>query len=88
MSATVIKIKQSEVTNTPPVDALANGELAYSFGVSPSTGSDKLFIGYPENNGDIVARPIGGKFFTDYLDHTPGQLTSNSAIVVDGNSLQ
>jgi hypothetical protein len=29
---------------------------------------------------------IGGKYFTDKLDHTPGTLTANSAIIVDSSS--
>lgn len=79
MSATVIKIKQSENTATPANNILAKGELAYSF------ASNKLFIGY-ETNGDIVAHDIGGKIYADYLDHNPGTLTANSAIITDSNN--
>ena len=75
--AQVIKIKRSSSTATPT--SLAQGELAYS---SEST-SNKLFIGNP-GTGDVTV--IGGKYFTDMLDHAAGTLTASSAIIVDSNS--
>ena len=79
MSGTVIITKYSTSTGSPATDALAVGEQAYSF------NSDKLFIG--ETSGsDVVARTIGGQFFTDMMDHTAGTLTASSAIIVDANS--
>jgi hypothetical protein len=75
--AQVIKIKRSSTTATPT--SLNQGELAYS---SEGT-SNKLFIGNP-GTGDVTV--IGGKFFTDMLDHTAGTLTASSAIIVDANS--
>lgn len=79
MSGTVIITKYSTTTGSPATDALAVGEQAYSF------NSDKLFIG--ETSGsDVVARTIGGQFFTDMMDHTAGTLTASSAIIVDANS--
>ena len=75
MSGTVIITKYSTSTGSPATDALAVGEQAYSF------NSDKLFIG--ETSGsDVVARTIGGQFFTDMMDHTAGTLTASSAIIV------
>ena len=75
--AQVIKIKRSTSTAAP--STLENGELAYS------SNSDKLFIGRPGGTtGDIDA--IGGKFFTDLLDHTPGTVTASSALIVDASS--
>jgi len=85
--ASVIKIKRSEVSGNPSV--LGAGELAYSAlpdnGVN---GGDRLYIGSgTETDGNAVNHVvIGGKFFTDMLDHTKGALTANSAIVVDSNS--
>jgi len=78
MSGTIIKIKYSGSTAEPTANTLAVGELAYSF------NSDKLFIGdntATANVNDI----IGGKYFTDKLDHALGTLTANSAILVDAS---
>jgi hypothetical protein len=75
--AQTLKIKRSTSTASPT--SLENGELAYS------SNSNKLFIGRPGGTtGDIDA--IGGKFFTDMLDHTAGTLTASSAIITDANS--
>ena len=75
--AQVITIKRSTI-NLAPTE-LQNGELAYS------SVSDKLFIGRPGGStGDVDA--IGGKFFTDLLDHTAGTVTASSALIVDGDS--
>lgn len=75
--AQVVTIKRSTTTAVP--SALENGELAYS------SASNKLFIGRPGGtSGDVDA--IGGKFFTDLLDHTAGTVTAGSALIVDGDS--
>ena len=79
MSGTVIITKYSTSTGSPASDALAVGEQAYSF------NSDKLFIG-ETSGGAVVARTIGGQFFTDMMDHTAGTLTASSAVIVDANS--
>ena len=72
-----IQIKRSTSTASP--SSLANGELAYS------SDSNKLFIGRPGGGtGDIDA--IGGKLYTDMLDHTAGTLTASSAVLTDANS--
>jgi hypothetical protein len=78
MSGTVIKLKYSDVTSQPAPDALAHSEPAYSF------QSNRLFIG--KNNG-LTVDPIviGGKYFTDMMDHSLGTLTASSAILVDSN---
>jgi len=75
--AQTIQIKRSTSTAAP--SSLSNGELAYS------SNSNKLFIGRPGgSSGDIDV--IGGKLFTDKLDHTDGVLTASSAIIVDADS--
>jgi hypothetical protein len=56
MSNTIIQIKRSTTTGTPPGGSLANAELAYSY------VSNKLFIG-SANGLDVIA--IGGKYFID-----------------------
>ena len=79
MSGTVIITKYSTSTAAPVADALAVGELAYSF------DSKKLFIG-KDYSGTVNAVELGGVLYTDMLDHTAGTLTASSAIIVDANS--
>ena len=83
----IIRIKRSSSSGSP--GALAQGEMAYSFlGGSQSNGGDRLYIGTGTETGGIAANieVIGGKYFTDKLDHVPGALTANSALVVDADS--
>ena len=85
--ASIIRIKRSTVAGNP--STLGAGELAYSSLLdNGSNGGDRLYIGMgSETNGNAANHiVIGGKFFTDRLDHTAGTLTANSAIVVDGDS--
>jgi hypothetical protein len=84
--ATLIKIKRSEVSGNPSI--LGGGELAYSaLPDNGINGGDRLYIGTGiETNGDAANHVvIGGKYFTDKLDHTPGVLTASSALIVDTN---
>ena len=86
MSDTIIRIKRSGTTGNP--GTLAAGELAYSAADSSVVaGGDRLYIGFgTETNGNAANRfVIGGKFFTDMLDHAKGTLTADSALVVDSN---
>lgn len=77
--STVIKLKYSAVTAQPADDTLNLSEQAYSY------NSNKLFIG-ADSAGTIVPHVIGGKYFTDMLDHSAGILTAGSAIIVDNNN--
>jgi hypothetical protein len=88
--ANIIKIKRSGTSGAP--SSLKLGELAYSYltasGNPTSNGGDRLFIGANGVNGsgnanDIIV--IGGKYFTDLLDHTRGTLTASSALIVDSD---
>ncbi len=85
--ASIIRIKRSTVAGNPTT--LAAGELAYS-GLTDngSNGGDRLYIGIGTETGGNAANHfvIGGKYFTDMLDHTRGTLTANSAIITDANS--
>ena len=77
--ATTIQIKRSTGTSAP--GTLAAGELAVTFGTGTASNlGDRLFIG-DGSNVDV----IGGKFFSDMLDHTQGTLTASSALTVDSN---
>lgn len=86
--ANIIKIKRSGTSGAPA--SLKLGELAYSYltasGNPTSNGGDRLFIGANGVNGgtgnanDVIV--IGGKYFTDMLDHERGVLTASSALIV------
>lgn len=79
--ASLIKIKRSGNTASPVT--LGAGELAYSW----FNGTNKLYIGTGTETAGAAANidVIGGKYFTDMLDHTLGTLTASSAILVDAN---
>ena len=90
--ATVIKIKNTNVDKAP-IDGLGNsilavGELAYSFysGAQNNNG-DRIYIGTgTEVDGYSTSIDvIGGKYFTDLLDHVHGTVTASSAAIVDAN---
>jgi hypothetical protein len=85
--ASTIRIKRSSAAGNPTT--LAAGELAYSsLGGAYNNGGDRLYIGIgAETSGNAANHfVIGGKYFTDMLDQSPGTLTASSAIVVDSNS--
>lgn len=85
--ASIIRIKRSSVSGNPAT--LAAGELAYSaLTDNGSNGGDRLYIGIgTETSGNAANHfVIGGKYFTDKLDHTPGTLTASSALIVDADS--
>ena len=85
--ASIIRIKRSSTAGNPTT--LGAGELAYSaLGNNDSNGGDRLYIGIgTETAGDAANHiVIGGKYFTDLLDHTRGTLTASSALVVDSSS--
>ena len=88
--ATIIKIKRSSGTSQPN---LGQGEIGYSWGAGTYTDAQsatvtsygKMYLGTGTESGGIAANieVIGGKYFTDMLDHGHGTLTANSAVVVD-----
>lgn len=77
----IIKIKRSTGNAAPANNLLAPGELAYVQG-----NLNKLFIGAPADTiGNVTPLLIGGKYFTDLLDVTPGTASVSKALVVDDN---
>ena len=79
--ATTIKIKRSTGTSAP--SSLTAGELAYTGGAGAQGGSgSRLFVGNPADGANLI---IGGKYFTDMLDHVHGTNTASSALIVDSN---
>jgi hypothetical protein len=85
--ASNIKIKRSETSGNPAV--LGAGEFAYSaLPNSGTNGGDRLYLGSgTETSGNAVNHVVvGGKYFTDMLDHTPGTLTASSALITDSSN--
>ena len=79
--ASTILIKRSTGTVVPA--SLEFGELALTVGAGTQVNrGDRVFVG--DNN--TAVQIIGGKYFTDMLDHVHGTLTADSGIIVDNNS--
>jgi len=85
--ASIIRIKRSSTNGNPAT--LGAGELAYSaLAGTVSNGGDRLYIGMgTETSGNAANHVIiGGKYFTDMMDHTPGTLTASSALITDSSN--
>lgn len=85
--ASTLRIKRSGTSGDPAT--LGQGELAYSYlPDNGSNGGDRLYVGTgTEIAGNAVNHEvIGGKYFTQMLDHAKGTLFANSAIIVDADS--
>lgn len=85
--ASKIRIKRSSTAGNPAV--LAAGELAYSSAdYDVIQGGGRLYVGAgTETEGNAANHVvIGGKYFTDMLDHAKGTLTAGSAIIVGEDS--
>jgi len=85
--AATIRLKRSTGTSAP--SSLATGEVAYSYGAGTSANSgDRLFFGKGDDGNGVATSvvTIGGEYFANLLDHTPGTLTASSALLVDANS--
>jgi len=74
MANTVIQLKYSDSTATPP--SLNTAEPAYS------NNSNKLFIG--QSDGSVVA--IGGKYFTAIVDAATSANTASTIVKRDSNN--
>jgi|TARA_B100000085_G_scaffold283753_1_gene315149 hypothetical protein len=84
--ASVIRIKRSSGILAPV--NLKTAELAYAYGNGTyQNQGDRLFIGKGDNGSGQATQivTIGGSYFTDMLDHNPGLLRTNSAIIVDSD---
>lgn len=76
-----IQIKNSTTTAVVPDSSVTQAELAYSFVTGDSAGGDRLYIGNAQGGVDI----IGGKYYTDMMDHPLGQVHPSSTIITDAN---
>jgi hypothetical protein len=91
--ATILKIKRSSTNPTATPSGLGQGELAYGEGTSTYTDAQganvtsfgKLFVGRGSETAGVATNIdiIGGKYFTDLLDHGHGTIVANSATIVD-----
>jgi len=81
--ASIIKIKRSGTSGAP--SSLKLGEFAYSYlAGTQANGGDRLYIGTGGTDGSGNANNIdvvGGKYFTELLDHVHGTVTASSAII-------
>ena len=85
--ASIIRIKRSDTSGNP--STLGQGEFAYSsLANNDINGGDRLYIGLgTETAGNAATHAIiGGKYFTDLLDHTRGNLQPSSALITDASS--
>ena len=84
---TRIKILTTGSTTTAPAN-IKTGELAYSYvtGTQANNG-DRLYVGTGAESGGVASSVdlIGGKYFTQMLDHVHGTTTASSALIVDAN---
>lgn len=84
--STIIQIKRNSGTTAPGTSDLVVGEMAYAYDASNDGASAKLYIEAVNSSSAADIHVIGGKYFTDLLDHTAGTLTASSALIVDSNS--
>lgn len=77
MSNTLIQIKRSTTTATPPNGSLAAGQEAYSY------SSNTLFIGTPDGTGVIA---IGGKYYIDTIGNAYDQANNAFSAANAANS--
>ena len=83
--STIIQIKRNSGTTAPATSDLVIGEMAYAYDASNDGVSGKLYIEAVNSSNAALIHTIGGKYFTDLLDHTKGTTTANSALLVDSN---
>ena len=84
----IIRVKRSTGSTAPGANALKNSELAYTMGGgTQGNGGARLYIGQDSGGVGVAnsASVIGGKYFTDMLDHVAGVNTASSALIVDAS---
>jgi len=85
--ATIIQVKRTTTANLP--STLEQGELAYLYDTSVTDtdaggNGGRLYIGDPTSNTNTPLK-IGGKYYTDLLDHAHGTVTASAGVIVDSN---
>ena len=84
--STIIQIKRNSGTTVPSTSDLVIGEMAYAYDASNDGASAKLYIEATDSSAAAAIHIIGGKYYTDLLDHTLGTTTASSALLVDSSS--
>ena len=88
MAVYLNKVSSRTPIITSDNNILKVGEIAYSYAPGDSAGGDRLFIGIGPRKGNGYAggvHTIGGKYYTDMMNHPIGKLTASSAIITDEN---
>ncbi len=67
---------------------LLTGEFGYTYTTGDSAGGDRLFIGAGGNTSgrSNTVHTVGGKYFTDMMDHPKGTVKHSSAIITDASN--
>ena len=84
---TIVRVKRSTTLGDPAT--LGAGELAHSaLAGLQNNGGDRVYIGVGTETAGNAANHhvIGGKYFTDMLDHVHGTVTASSALIVGSTS--
>lgn len=86
----IIKTSARTPLLTPDMNVLVTGEFGYTYVDGDSAGGDRLFIGAGGNKSSDPKTAnevhiIGGKYYTDMMNHKQGNLAANSAILTDGD---
>jgi len=86
----IIKTSARTPLLTPDMNVLVTGEFGYTYVDGDSAGGDRLFIGAGGNKSSDPKTAnevhiIGGKYYTDMMNHKQGNLVANSAILTDGD---
>jgi hypothetical protein len=84
--STIIQIKRNSGTTVPSTSDLVIGEMAYAYDASNDGASGKLYIEATNSSAAADIHIIGGKYYTDLLDHSLGTTTASSALLVDSSS--
>ena len=84
--STIIQIKRNSGTTAPTTSDLVVGEMAYAYDASNDGAGAKLYIEAVNSSAAADIHIIGGKYYTDLLDHTAGTLTASSALIADSSS--
>ena len=85
----IIILTSANTANITPADKILKvGEMAYSYASGDSAGGDRIFIGTGTEVGGYATNihTIGGKYYTDMMNHVRGHLKPLSAIITDANS--
>lgn len=87
--AIIHKTSSSTKVVTADMNVFTTGEIGYTYAAGDSEGGDRLLIGAGGNKSNGKAQEVhvvGGKYYTDMMNHPRGQLHPNSAIITDDDN--